>query len=127
MYAITYMGEHTCRDATQPAAPCIISFKSGDIANTQQEAPLFSAPLFPSLKLECDEEVLSSHTPRSASSELLAFPDWEGSAPAAQFMGVTSDQYDVTSSIQSSTSSFVVEFDPETFMFDDILDFGDIN
>lgn len=128
MYAITYMGEHRCMDATQPAAaPCIISFKSGDTANTQQEAPLFSAPLLPSIKLECDEEVLSSHSPRSASSELLVLPDWDGSALAAQFMGVASDQYDVTSSIQSSTSSLDVGFDPEAFMFDDMLDFVDIN
>ncbi|KAG6495439.1 WRKY DNA-binding transcription factor 70-like [Zingiber officinale] len=133
MFAITYMGEHTCMDATKSAAaPCIISFKTaGDTANTKREAPLFSAPLLPSMKLECDEEVLSGHSPRSASSEFLVFPDLsdlEGSAPAALFAGGASDQYDVTSSInQSPTSCLDMEFDPETFIFDDMLDFGDIN
>ncbi|XP_074559616.1 putative WRKY transcription factor 70 [Curcuma longa] len=129
MFAITYMGEHTCMDATESAAPCIISFESGDTANTQREAPLFSAPPLPSLKLECDEEMPSSRSPRSASSELLVFPDLsdlEGSAPAALFTGGASDQYDVTSSIQSPISSLEMEFDPETFMFGDMLNFGDI-
>ncbi|KAG6539191.1 probable WRKY transcription factor 70 [Zingiber officinale] len=128
MFTIIYMGEHTCVDSTKLATPWIISFNSGDTANTHQEAPLSSAPLLPPIKLECDEEVLSNHSPRSGSTELLVLPDFsdfEGSAPVAHFMGVTWDQLDVTSSIRSSTSSLDMEFDPETFRLDDMLDFSE--
>lgn len=127
MFTIIYMGEHTCMNATKLAAPCIISFKSGDTANTHQEAPLSSAPILPPIKMECNEEVLSNHSPRSGSTELLVLPDFsdfEGSTPAAHFMGVASDQYDVTSGIRSSTSSLDMEFDPE-FKLDDMLDFSE--
>lgn len=128
MFTIMYMGEHTCMDATKLAAPCIISFKSVHTANTHQEAPLSSAPILPTIKLECDEEVLSNHSPRSGSTELLLLPDFsdfEGSDLVAHFMGVASDQYDVTSSIGSSTSSLDMEFDPEAFELDDMLDFSE--
>ncbi|XP_065049074.1 transcription factor WRKY45-2-like [Musa acuminata AAA Group] len=112
VFSITYMGEHTCADAaTLPVQgpPCVISFES----NTAGQG-------VPSLKQECDEEVVSSHSPADDSSS--AFPDFSAFMVSA---AAAADQYDVTSVFRSSTSSLDMEFDPETFNFDGVFSQGD--
>lgn len=106
------MGEHTCADAaTLPVQvpPCVISFES----NTAGQG-------VPSLKQECDEEVVSSHSPADDSSSV--FPDFSAFMVSA---AAAADQYDVTSVFRSSTSSLDMEFDPETFNFDGVFSQGD--
>ncbi|WOK96722.1 hypothetical protein Cni_G05429 [Canna indica] len=131
LYAITYMGEHTCTDAKLPnqRTPCVISFESNTTANDhQQETPSPRPPstVVTSIKQEFDEEVISNHSPRSASSELPVLgdlSDFAGSAPMAHFMRSAFDQYDVTSGFCSSPSSLDIGFDAETFELDDIFNF----
>ncbi|RWW23937.1 hypothetical protein GW17_00011790 [Ensete ventricosum] len=113
VFAITYMGEHTCSDAARlpvQGPPCVISFESNAAGQG-----------VPSLKQECDEEVVSSHSPADDSSSV--FPDF--SAFMVSAAATAADQYDVTSVFRSSTSSLDMEFDPETFKFDDVFSQGD--
>lgn len=116
------MGDHTCADATKlptERTPYVISFGPNIAVNEQVEAPISSINHW--IKHESDEGVLSDHSPCSASSELMAFQDfsdYEGSAPLAHFMGVASNQNDMTSGFQFPA----IEFDLETFEMDNILD-----
>ncbi|KAJ8478045.1 hypothetical protein OPV22_021772 [Ensete ventricosum] len=119
-FAITYMGEHTCTDATKPhdqPAPHDISSGSNTAgaANDLRATPPSSDLGNP--KQECKEEVISnkSLSPPS-SSQLLKLPElsaFEGSSPPmAELMEAVSEQYCISE----------MEYDPAEFKLEDMFE-----
>ncbi|XP_065046045.1 transcription factor WRKY45-1-like [Musa acuminata AAA Group] len=118
-FAITYMGDHTCTDATtprdQPTHHDITSGSNTAAANDRRATPPSSALGNP--KQECEEEVISNHSPSTpSSSQLLKLPALsalEGSSPPmAQLMEAVSEQY----------CSLEMEFDPSEFKLEDMFE-----
>ncbi|CAL9117266.1 unnamed protein product [Musa textilis] len=117
-FAITYMGEHTCADATKPRdqpAPHDNSSGSNTAANDRRATP--PSPALGNPKQECEEEVVSNHSPSTpSSSQLLKLPElsaFEGSSPPmAQLMEAVSKQY----------CGLEMEFDPAEFKLEDMFE-----
>jgi len=136
VFVITYTGQHCCRDpnivtnlivASNSAEPSIISFGS-NTSNVTQELTLPSSPLFPK-RQECDEEVLSSLTPSTPSSEIFDSPSLcKGPTLGPVAMEPASQPGDESSGLHSSTSSLDMRFMVDSLgCWDDLLcfDHGD--
>ncbi|THU50090.1 hypothetical protein C4D60_Mb06t16400 [Musa balbisiana] len=109
-YIVTYLGEHTCKSPSMAPQVIISAMDSRDSSHlisfgADSEKITREAP-HPSLKKECDEEVLSNLTTVSSSPAATSNPAVAASvAPLAGH-----DHGDVTSGFQAPTSSVDMEF-----------------
>ncbi|WOL18013.1 hypothetical protein Cni_G26806 [Canna indica] len=124
IFAITYVGEHTCMDIIATKLPnertnCAdhTSLESNTVNDDQEEAdhPPSSAAR-PSLKQESDEEVISNHSTGASSADDV-LPVLQDLTAAA------SDLHDLRSGgFRTSISILDIEFASETLKFEDFLE-----